>query len=74
MLNVKMLPHGEGIPGTLLILFSLFLIQGKHIACFVYSIIAKGVDTLLPVSTVNWKSVIRVSLSSSDQNIVLNSR
>jgi len=31
--------------------------QGKHTGCFVYSIVAQGVDTLRPISIVKWKSV-----------------
>lgn len=45
----------------------------KHIGCLVYSKAAKGVDTLLPASIGKCKSVMRVSLSSSNQNIVVNS-
>jgi hypothetical protein len=37
-------------------------------------VIAQGVDTLLPISIVKWKSVMRVSQNGSNQNIVLNSR
>jgi len=48
--------------------------SGKHFGCFVYSIIAQGVDTLLPISIVKWKSVMSMFLSSSNQNIILNSR